>query len=459
MPGSEGGWSDERICLAGVLAVATSIVYGSLVPFDFKHPADLGPGGWLTQIEFASWSLVSATDVLVNIAAGAALGFVVMGLIRTHQRAGRLAVLTAVIIVGGMAAILGGSVELLQALSPTRRSSWNDVLAQAVGACTGAVVWLVAGRAAIQWVRDLRVERSSWSFAARLLQLYLPIYVVLQLTPFDSDRAAELATKYNAGQPALMPSVYSIHGRFPWWFDLIGAALLAIPIGCLSVVGWVRAGGWRAVTRAVPLGMSLIVAIAISQYVLCGDSRLTGLYAGVVGILIGVAVVIQQPLSRRWMVLAVPVWMLVLLVHSWYPLDFALSADIVTRRLTRISLMPFGFYYWYAAYIVSPLGAVHETLLDFVRTVPLGFFFRLAWPAASEPGVRRLQTVATMATVITVLLAIELGQAFLPMRFPDVTDALAGTIGAAVGIAIAVASMCRQPPVLRAGVARRRHLA
>jgi glycopeptide antibiotics resistance protein len=298
-------------------------------------------------------------------------------------------------------------------------------------------------------VRDLGNERTTSSFAARLLQLYLPFYLVLQLTPFDSGRAAELATKYNAGQGALMPSVYSIQGRFPWWIDLIGAALLAIPIGCLSVLGWVRAGSMRAVGRAAMLGMSVIVAVAILQYVLWGDSRLSELCAGVVGIFIGAAVLTHQPArARRWMLLAVPVWMLVLMVHSWYPLDFALTADIVTRRLTRISLAPFGFYYWYAAYVVSPLGAVHETLLNFVRTVPLGFFFRLAWPTASEPRVRRLQTVVTMATSIAVLLAIELGQAFLPMRFPDVTDALVGALGAAVGIATATALLCRQATIL-----------
>jgi glycopeptide antibiotics resistance protein len=469
-PSPENGWSDERICLLGVLAVATFIVYGSLVPFDFRQLAGLNPGGLLAHMQFTPWSLMSASDVFVNIAVGAPLGFVVTGVLRARRRGGALAALAIVLVVGGMSAILGVGVELLQALSPTRRSSWNDVWAQALGAGAGAVVWMFAGRRAIQWLRDLGNEHTSWSFAARLLQLYLPIYVVLQLTPFDSGRAAEVATIYNAGQGALMPSVHSIHARFPIWLDLAGSTLLTIPIGCLAVLGWARTGTRRAGGWAFLMGVSLLVAVGIARYALWGNGPGRELYVGVVSITIGVAAAtawrphdprvneaIGQPsLARRWMLVAAAAWTLVLIVHSWYPFDFALTPDIVTRRLTRISFAPFGFYYWYAAYIVNPLGAVHETLLNFVRAVPLGFFLRLAWPVAGEARIRRLQTVATTATAITVLIAIELGQAFLPMRFPDVTDALLGIFGATVGIAIVPALMRRRSTIASEKFARKR---
>jgi glycopeptide antibiotics resistance protein len=140
--------------------------------------------------------------------------------------------------------------------------------------------------------------------------------------------------------------------------------------------------------------------------------------------------------SHSWFLLAAGIWLLVLLGHSWYPFDFDLTSEAVWSRLTRISLVPFGFYYWYAIYIVNPLEAVHETLLNFALAVPLGFFMRLAWPDA---GKRRAIVAATIA-----LLAMEAGQSFLPMRFPDVTDALVGAIGALVGAMMAAGFASRQ---------------
>lgn len=468
-PSPRNGWPDERICVLGVLVVATFIVYGSLVPFDFRQSAGFNPSDLLAHLQFTPWSLISASDVFVNIAVGAPFGFVLMGLLRARRRGGVLATMATVLVVGCMSAILGVGVELLQALSPTRRSSWNDVWAQALGAGAGAVVWMFAGRLAIQWLRDLGNERTSWSFAGRLLQLYLPIYLVVQLTPFDGAQAADVATKYNAGQGALMPSLDSIHAGFPLWVHLAGGGLLTIPIGCLSVLGWVRAGARRAGGWAFLMGASLVGAVGIARYVVWGDGTGPDVYAGVLGITIVVATAprwrpldprVEGPVGQprlvcRWMLLAATAWTLVLMVQSWYPFDFALTTGIVTERLSRISFAPFGFYYWYAAYIINPLGAVHETLLNFVRAVPLGAFLKLAWPVAREPHIRRLQTIATTATAITVLLVIELGQAFLPMRFPDVTDALIGILGAAVGTAIVPAMIRRRATVLDERIARK----
>src|SRR4029450_790719 len=72
---------------------------------------------------------------------------------------------------------------------------------------------------------------------------------------------------------------------------------------------------------------------------------------------------------------------------------------------------------------------------------------RLAWPIAGERRIRRLQTVATIGVATIVLAGIEVGQTFLPMRFPDVTDLLIGTIGAMAGIATVTAFACRQQPI------------
>ena len=58
--------------------------------------------------------------------------------------------------------------ELLQVLSPTRQSSWNDVLAQGLGSGVGALGWILAGPSVILWLRHLANEREPSAFAACL---------------------------------------------------------------------------------------------------------------------------------------------------------------------------------------------------------------------------------------------------------------------------------------------------
>jgi len=120
------------------------------------------------------------------------------------------------------------AVEMLQVLSPTRNSSWNDILAQVFGAVVGAVTWTRTGAAVMLWLRHLATERESWAFTARLVQLYLPIYLLVQFTPFDSLRAAEIAAKYGEGRVTLVPSPSS-ESIFLVLQNFVGNALLLPP--------------------------------------------------------------------------------------------------------------------------------------------------------------------------------------------------------------------------------------
>ena len=402
---------------------------------------------------------MSATDLLVNIAVGIPLGFVLMGALRAGRRRRAAGAAVAMLVVTCFSAMLGAVLELLQVLSPTRQSSWNDVSSQTIGACVGALAWTLVGRAVIQWLRDAGNERAPGAFAARLLQLYLPVYLLVRLTPFDSGRAVELAAKYREGGVALMPFTQSVDSTFVMLLNLAGNALLTVPIGALAVLGWGRRGTRRPVGWALLLGLSMVLAAEIAEaFVWRRHADVSELLVGTLGVMIGVAAASAFPrshvrnrvglsrLAHSWVLMAAGVWTVVLAVHSWYPFDFEVTSEIVRERLFRISLVPFGFYYWYATYVVNPLQAVHETLLTFVLAVPLGILLRLAWPIAGERRIRRLQTVATIGVATIVLVGIEFGQTFLPMRFPDVTDLLIGTIGAMAGIATVTAFASRVGP-------------
>jgi len=439
----ESVWSDARLCLLAAAGVASVIIYGSLVPFDLRRSGALNPDAWLEQLRFMPWS---RTDLFVNAAVGAPLGFFLMGALRAARRRSHVAPAVGVLVVGCLSAILGTAVEMLQLLVPMRNSSWNDVLSQGLGAVSGALAWTLTGPGVLLWLRQLANEGESSGFAARLLQLYLPIYLLVQLTPFDAVRAAELTAKYGEGRVTLVPFAYHLESTFVVLRNFAGAALLNIPLGTLAVLGWVRRGTRRAVGWAVLLGVSMVVAVGIAQELMWWrDGRMRDLLAGTLGVIIGIAAAKrlarprvsdltgQSRLIHPWFLVAAGAWTLALMAQYWHPFDFELTTEIVTRRLTRMSLVPFAFYYWYASYTVNPLLAVHEAVLTFVLAVPLGLLLRLALPVAAERRVRRLQGLAITIGATTVLLAIEFGQMFLPTRFPDVTDVLIGAIGAMVG--------------------------
>jgi VanZ family protein len=162
IPRSERVWSDERICLFAALAAAVFIVYGSLVPFDFRRPA-VTAGAWLEHVRFTPWAHVGPLDLLVNITISLPLGFFVMGGLESRRRRSLAGLAIAVLVVGCVSALLGMSVELLQVFLPTRNSSGNDVMAQGTGGAAGAMGWIFAGPTVIRWLRRVATRRELTS--------------------------------------------------------------------------------------------------------------------------------------------------------------------------------------------------------------------------------------------------------------------------------------------------------
>ena len=126
-----------------------------------------------------------------------------------------------------ISARLAVTVELLQLLSSIRISSWQDVLGQVLGASSGAVAWTLVGPAITAWLRRMRTDDEPFGFATRVLQLYVPIYLFMQL----GSPETELPDREIIPLPfALM--AFSV----PLVRNYVGSALLNVPIGALAVL-------------------------------------------------------------------------------------------------------------------------------------------------------------------------------------------------------------------------------
>ena len=385
--------SDQRICLLGAVGVVTFIVYGSLQPFDFTRPDH----GWLAQVRFIPWRLVSRTDVLTNIMGCVPLGFSLMGL--RSERRGRVgATLLSALLVVSATAALATTVELLQVLSGSRESSWNDVVAQTLGGSVGVLTWTAVGTRSIEWLRRLADERDSSKFVAGILKFYIPSYVFMQLSSADATvQLAELSNMYREGQITVVPFAEQFALTLDVLRDLVGSMLLNVPLGALTVLGWVQKGTRRRVMSAFLLAMAVVISAEAAQGLIWSrQASVTDILTGAVGVAIGTAAAVRWAQLRRrdsgWshlvhtrVLVAAAVWTFMLVVDYWYPFDFE-TTDFAKERLTSIPWVLFTAYF---AYSTDPLQGLREALRMCLLGVPLGV------PAAIRCRARRDGSLAT----------------------------------------------------------------
>jgi glycopeptide antibiotics resistance protein len=345
----------------------------------------------------------------------------------------------AVVAVIGASATLATVVESLQVRSASRIGSWNDVLGQLLGVSIGILGWVIAGAAIIRWVRALANERESLRLAAGMLQLYLPLYALIQLTPLEDA----LTAKYGESRMSLLPVTLYFEFTFPMMRNIVGDLLLSVPIGALSVLGWVSRGTHRRIARATLAGGSIVIAAEIVHSVLWSHYvSLVDILSGGVGVAIGAAAALAATHSHvsdvvpRWrlrlLLLLLVGWMLLLLGRYWYPFDFRFAPETTIARLAHFPLIPFGSYY--PSYSEDPMHAVRELLSRFLLTIPLGVLVRSAlW----RPGDGWLPDVVTTGLATILMSVIAAGELFLPAGYPDTTEMVLGAMGAAVGCAVA----------------------
>ena len=326
------------------MVVAALIIYGSLVPFDLNT---LEPLNLLVALDAHS---------VRTVAASFELGCSSQCRRRTGAwllSDGRVALDFRLWPGNGCSRPVGCRLCIIAAGRRSRGAA--GVLADArqfVERCPGSDRWRDRGKSDLgrHWPErrpvdaKLSDERELSTRAIRLLYLYLPIYLVLQLTSVDTVSSSEARDEIGPGgvisvrlPPTLNPASSScVTGSgmdssmrrsafWPPWLAQAGPApqaWLGLPARCLS------SGSVSVMKLLAGLGAPMRAA-----------SR------SHVGVGAGIAVTTRFPLPghdlardrlrvvRICLVLATAAWLL-LLVVAWYPFDFQLTSDIVNRRLS-----------------------------------------------------------------------------------------------------------------------------
>jgi len=129
--------------------------------------------------------------------------------------------------------------------------------------------------------------------------------------------------------------------------------------------------------------------------------------------------------------IAVAVWTGVLVSYHWQPFDFTVEPRRVVAGVHELLSLPFSSYY-----AATTFHAFLELIRKSLLALPLGMLLRLSWPVGdhSKSPISQARLVLLAGLGFCLLLAVEVGQIFLPARVPDMTDAILGELGVVAGL-------------------------
>jgi VanZ family protein len=428
---------------AGTFAYLVLVVYGSLVPLEF-HAMPLGDA-WsrFEQISYLRLGIGSRADWVANILLFVPLAYLAMGAL-SPDRGGLAKALASGIV---LAACVASSfaIEFTQVFFPQRTVSINDLVAEAIGAGVGVVLWWTTGARAVRWASAWASTPSRAGAADRLRHAYLFLLFGYQLLPLDlTISVVEIFHKWREGKIVLMPFGADYASREQQIYGLVTDVALWVPVAFL----WRLGRGLPPATIWFRVVACAALVEFLQLFVYSRVTSTTNLLTAFAGAVVGVALAgwIGAPVApaatdgrigatgRRiapW-VLGIAAWAAVLATVFWYPFDFRADWGFVNGRLESLRSVPFVAYYF-----GSELRAVTEVLHKMLFFLPWGLLLAGAGGVLREttriPGV-----VLHSAAVVAMLAAsgaIEAGQIFLPARHADLTDMALECLGAAAGYA------------------------
>lgn len=424
-------------------------VYGSFVPFQLTRvPLDEALARF-PAFDPRIFRGASGSDFVANVLLFVPIGFTLAGALADRSRALAL-LLVPLVSVAAYAASVG--IEFGQIFMAGRTPSWHDIAGETIGATFGALAWTAIGPSMLVWLGPLVASAGPVERARRLLGLYIVIWLVLHVIPFDFTlRPAELADKYRAGRIVLVPFADTT-GVFDAFVALGGALIQAVPVGALAVL--CVSGGSRGLAGSL-LALATIAGLEFLQLlVLSRTADSTDVLGGAIGALIGVrlgalwlarletpaptAASARSSSVRLWALAALFVWILVLLVRHWSPFDFTVSRAMFESRVSQLYAAPFYHHYW-----SDYLHALDEALETMLLAVPVGLLLQMVWPPPRKRPARVAQLLTFVGMAAALFAIIEVGQVFVPSRVPDNTDVVLAVFGTLAGIAIV--RMVRRP--------------
>ena len=418
------------------LVYTTFVIYGSLVPLDYRPmPWDVATNRF-SHIPFLALGMGSRADWVANLLLFIPLTFLWMGALTSGKPRVYQAMFAIILI--PTAIMLSFGIEFTQLFFPPRTVSQNDIMAEGLGGILGVLAWWGSGPRFTVWLQSWQRHHARAAIAEKLAWVYLAGVLVYNVLPLDLTLSlVELFHKWRSGNLNLIPFGRLPDGAANALYELVTDALIWVPLALL----W-RMDGTRTAGRAWMLTVATAMLLEFLQlFVYSRVSDVTDVFTAAAGAAFGST--IGGSLARReaarhsmlpWLsgfpfVLALG-WMAILGLVFWFPFDFRTDGAFVKSRLDFIYRVPFEVYYFGTEY-----RAITEVLRKTLFFAPLGAL--LAWGVARQPWRWRGPLfAASMLVLVAMPAVIELGQVMLPLKYADTTDWFLAWLGGLAGYGV-----------------------
>jgi glycopeptide antibiotics resistance protein len=447
-PGRQVIPNRTHVALAALSFTALAI-YGSLVPLEYR-PLELAEAlQRFRDVPMLQLNMVSRADWVANLLLFVPIGFLWLS-VWSMDRPKWLTLIFALIIVPACMA-LSVALEFAQLWFPMRTVSKNDIIAQAIGAVGGAVLWPVIGQSFIDWLRNFATEFRPKKQIDWLLQFYLLGFLIHSLLPLDLTVSfSELYHKFQNGRILLVPFQYSHGSTFSLIYELTIDVILFVPIGA-----WIATAFTRNDRVVRPLAVCLLFAAALASVIEFAQvlvySRIvdtTDILTQTLGAAAGAWWMgrwfagTQSPAPacrRQFRGLAVAaLWLIAAMFYSvavtalfWSPLEFVWDVELARQRWAEFFRTPLT-----ALYLGTEYNAVEQVLRKLLFFAPLGLILSQAAAQFADWRLRRFLLAVLFAASAALAMGIELGQLFQPSHVADFTDVLLCAAGAAFGMTL-----------------------
>jgi VanZ family protein len=431
--------STDRVVCALAAAYSVLLVYGSLIPFEFRPLDSAAALRAFRDMPMIVIGLGGRADWLANGVVFVPLA-VAWSAWASQRRGYRLDAVSAAAVIGGCAA-LAVTIEFLQIYFPPRTVSRNDLVAEISGAALGVAVWLAAGPKVVRLIADAG-SRGYAALRAGLVA-YAVAYTLLALFPYDFVApGAELAAKIAAGE------VHALVGPGCGGLVRCGAKLgleaaSLVPFGILLAL---MLGRTRSQPAAVGFLAGAFIGLAIEGVqiflysgVVQGASVLTravgvAVGAAAAGPLLGRPIDRLKALARAALLFLVPIYMIGLLALAWVarPLDGGWASAL--GRLAEVRWLPFYYHYF-----TTEQQAAVSTLMTMAFYAPLGLALGLWWWTCERRPTARRRALYAGAGASGLALIVEASRLFRSgAGHPDPSNLIIAALAAILGAAAIV---------------------
>jgi VanZ family protein len=419
------------------------VVYGSLVPLEFKSiPIDQAWSAF-QQIPFLVLGVESRADWIANGVLYIPVGFLTAHLlIQKFSSTWRVPLFFVCAI---FSFVLAFSVEFTQLFFPPRTVSLNDLLAE----CIGSLIGLMLAARYSNWFQSLvhAIFSDPRRWTLRLLEAYLLAYIAFSLFPYDLLLSgSELAQKLQGDNWGLMLAG-DAQGKLLPALKLLSEIALTVPFGLF--LGYQAPAKSAKAKQAIWWGLLLGGFIEMAQlFTASGVTQGLSVLTRIVGVWCGLAMWNQRTswsperlasLIKRYALPLGALYFLALLqVNGWFSHGWHGQA-YAAAQLEELHFLP--FYYHYYTTEAKALFSLASVCLMYL---PIAL---LTWAKRGSP---------VFAVIFTLLVAgmVETGKLFLQDLHPDPTNILLGAFASwcVVHLAMMLSKAASALPDINIGV-------